>query len=168
MISLKDVIYWIAESWDLVSACTIKKSWNKLLNTESDGDDNKIENDDYDFEDLQPLIKLIPECRDVTQDDIIEWNNSDEICEISDSDLVNIVQQSDDDECENDEVDAAELSPKISHQDGYDAITKALDYVEQQTEATPTDVLFLQRWRSIAAKKRQNNLKQSQITQFFK
>jgi hypothetical protein len=44
----------------------------------------------------------------------------------------------------------------------------ALAYVEQQREATATDVLLFRRWRDLAAKKRKEAQKQIPITNFLK
>lgn len=57
---------------------------------------------------------------------------------------------------------------KISHSEGSAALELALKYVEQQTEATPADVLLLKRWLTIASTKRSNILKQQKIDNFFK
>lgn len=47
------------------------------------------------------------------------------------------------------------------------ALDTDLRYVEQQQEATPSDVLLIKRWRNIAAIKRCNRAKQSKITSFL-
>jgi hypothetical protein len=49
-----------------------------------------------------------------------------------------------------------------------EALERALLYVEQHSKATPTDVIFLKRWRDIAASSRRSALYQKKITDFFK
>jgi hypothetical protein len=55
-----------------------------------------------------------------------------------------------------------------SHSEGLNSIETALAYVEQQREATATDVLLFRRWRDLAARKRKEAQKQIPITNFFK
>jgi hypothetical protein len=37
----------------------------------------------------------------------------------------------------------------ISHTEGLEALERALLYVEQHSEATPTDVIFMKRWQPL-------------------
>jgi hypothetical protein len=46
----------------------------------------------------------------------------------------------------------------ISYTEGLEALERALLYVEQHSEATPTDVIFTKRWRDIAASSRRSTL----------
>jgi hypothetical protein len=49
-----------------------------------------------------------------------------------------------------------------------EALERALLYVEQYSKATPTDVIFMKRWRDIAASSRRPTLYQKKITDFVK
>jgi hypothetical protein len=49
-----------------------------------------------------------------------------------------------------------------------EALERALLYVEQHSKATPTDVIFMKRWRDIAASSRHSTLYQKKITDFVK
>jgi hypothetical protein len=49
-----------------------------------------------------------------------------------------------------------------------EALERALPYVEQHNKATPTDVIFMKRWRDIAASSRHSTLYQKKITDFAK
>jgi menaquinone-dependent protoporphyrinogen IX oxidase len=49
-----------------------------------------------------------------------------------------------------------------------EALERALLYVEQQSKPTPTDVIFMKRWRDIAASSRRSTLYQKKITDFVK
>jgi hypothetical protein len=55
-----------------------------------------------------------------------------------------------------------------SHSEGLNSIETALSYVEQQREATATDVLLFRRWCDLTAKKRKEAQKQIPITNFLK
>jgi hypothetical protein len=49
-----------------------------------------------------------------------------------------------------------------------EALERALLYVEQHSKATPTDVIFMKRWRDIIASSRRSTLYQKKITDFVK
>jgi hypothetical protein len=49
-----------------------------------------------------------------------------------------------------------------------EALERALLYVEQHSKATRTDVIFMKRWRDIAASSRRSTLNQKKITYFVK
>jgi hypothetical protein len=57
---------------------------------------------------------------------------------------------------------------RMNHSEGLNSIETALAYVEQQREATATDVLLFGRWRDLAAKKRKEAQKQIPKTNFLK
>jgi uncharacterized membrane protein len=49
-----------------------------------------------------------------------------------------------------------------------EALERSLLYVEQYSKPTPTDVIFMKRWRDIAASARSSTLYQKKITDFVK
>jgi hypothetical protein len=55
---------------------------------------------------------------------------------------------------------------RMSHSEGLNSIKTAL--VEQQREATATDVLLFRRWHDLAAKKRKEAQKEMPKTNFLK
>jgi hypothetical protein len=65
--------------------------------------------------------------------------------------------------------DSDEATTKeISHTEGLEALERALLYAEQHSKATPTDVIFMKRWRDIEASSRRSTLYQKKITEFVK
>jgi hypothetical protein len=56
----------------------------------------------------------------------------------------------------------------ISHTERLEALERALLYVEQHSKATPTDVIFIKRWRDIAASSSRSILYQKKIIGFVK
>jgi hypothetical protein len=46
----------------------------------------------------------------------------------------------------------------FSHTEGLEALERSLLYVEQHSKATPTDVMFMKRWRDIAASSHRSTL----------
>lgn len=57
-INLKDVAYFVAQSWESVGAGTIAKSWNVLLGEKPHSEESASE----DNESVLPLLKQIPGC----------------------------------------------------------------------------------------------------------
>jgi hypothetical protein len=55
-----------------------------------------------------------------------------------------------------------------THSEGLNSIKTPLAYIEQQREATATDVLLFRRWHDLAAKKRKEAQKQIPIPNFLK
>jgi hypothetical protein len=56
----------------------------------------------------------------------------------------------------------------MSHTEALEVLERALLYVEQHSKATPTDVIFLKRWRDMAASSRRSTLYQKKTTDFVK
>lgn len=162
--NLKDAVYWIAEAWDEVKSDTIIKSWRKIIDTQNIEYHGKS-NEDSD--ELLDLVMKLPVSEPINEEDICDWINADEQQEITDEMIVNIVNkknESSDDEDSDDE----NRNMKISHTDGLKAIENAIEYIEQQEEATPAFLLSLKKWRNIAAEKRKGSVKQKTINDFFK
>ncbi|XP_071043105.1 jerky protein homolog-like [Parasteatoda tepidariorum] len=136
-LNVKDAVYWIAEAWDEVKSDTIKKSWRKIIDTQT-----------------EPL----------NEEDIRDWINADEQQEITDEMIVNNKEKESSDEDSEDE----NRYMKISHTDRLKAIEIAIEYIEQQEEATPAILLSLEKWRNITAEKRQSKVMQTTIKGFFK
>jgi enterochelin esterase-like enzyme len=72
---------------------------------------------------------------------------------LTDNGTVDLVNHAGDDDLEDDN-EVPEKADRMSHSEGLNSIETALAYVEQQREATATDVLLFRRWRDLAAKKR--------------
>jgi hypothetical protein len=67
------------------------------------------------------------------------------------------------------ESDSDEATTELfSHTEGLEALERTLLYVEQHSKATPTDMIFMKRWRDIAASSRRSTLYQKKITDFVK
>ncbi|KAK9736825.1 hypothetical protein QE152_g11245 [Popillia japonica] len=99
-------------------------------------------------EEQQHLFELMQNLKgreNVTRQDVYEWVTEDDFEE-----LTNAFQETD----KSDDEAVDEQPPtKISHQEGFASLEKALRYIEQQSEATPADLLLLNRWRNMAANK---------------
>jgi hypothetical protein len=87
--------------------------------------------------------------------------------ELTDDDIVDLVNHAGDEDLEDDDR-GPEKADGMSHIEGFNSIETELADVEQQGEATTTDVLLFRRWRDLAAKKRKEAQKQIPITNFLK
>lgn len=158
--TMKDVVYWVADSWDEVKAETLKKSWNNILKV--DDNRNSIDEDDLP---LQNLITKLPGCENASDNDVSEWMNSDDQFEVTDGSIVEMLNESAEDS--SDEDISTETVPVVSHTEGLAALDAALRYIEQQPEATAADTMHFRRWRELAARKRGSFLKQKTLDSFF-
>ncbi|GBL97633.1 hypothetical protein AVEN_49139-1 [Araneus ventricosus] len=70
-VTIKDVIYWVSESWDNVTRNCLVKSWKKLW--PSSADSSKVEQGEANKREILPLIKCIPGCEDATEHTVTEW-----------------------------------------------------------------------------------------------
>uniref|UniRef100_K7GBZ6 HTH CENPB-type domain-containing protein n=1 Tax=Pelodiscus sinensis TaxID=13735 RepID=K7GBZ6_PELSI len=68
-VNIKDVIYWVAQSWDEIEPQTLARSWRKLLPKDENTQEMVQENCDN----LLALLQQIPGCEKVNDDDIQEW-----------------------------------------------------------------------------------------------
>lgn len=164
-INMKDVMFWIAECWNNIPPDTLPRSWKILLSNEERQD---IANEHLN-NDLTDLLKKIPGCEDADNNDITEWMRYDEQYELTDSDIitmVNVPEVEDSEECDHEK--ELENEEKVStHSEAVKIFEAALAYTERQPEATPTDIMVMRRWLDIAAKKRVTSGKQTSIKDFF-
>lgn len=158
-INVKDVAYWIARAWADVKASTIAKSWNKLL-----GENETVE-DETSEDSILPMVQCIPGCEETTVEEVEDWMKEDDVYEITDEEIVDIVNNAN--KIIDDEAPINEPIKSVSHDDAVKALEVAMAYVEKQEEATGIDIMMLQRWRDLAAKKRRSSSKQMKITNFF-
>jgi hypothetical protein len=104
-------------------------------------------------------------CEEADDVDIRQWILADD-CDVghqicTDNNIVSLVlseKSGQDDLNENDSDEAT--TEVISHTDGLEALERALLYVQQHSKVTPTDVIFMKRWRDIAASSRRSTLYQ--------
>ncbi|XP_039290473.1 jerky protein homolog-like [Nilaparvata lugens] len=163
-INLKDVIFWLDESWKNVKQSTLQKSWKNIsLNNGSEPSE-----DDEDELLLIHLLNRMPVAEPLTDDDVNQWLNDDEDYELSDEAIVYLVENPENNNDDDNESAGQDSDDKISHTEGLSAIEKALLYVEQQDYTTPADIAMLRRLRSLAAKKRSSSITQRTVKDFFK
>lgn len=89
--------------------------------------------------------------------------------ELNDDQIVATVLENDGEQTVNEDSDGDGDEPptKISHTEAKNAFDIALQYIEQNSTSTPMDILWINKWRNIAAKSRITSAKQKSITDFF-
>lgn len=162
-------MYWAAESWENVTTGAIRKSWKKLWKS-LDFEENPTENDPVN---LLPMIQNIPGCENAVEEDVDEWMAADGTSAetLTDDDIIAAVTQ---DHVQGDEGEGSDDEPgggggeeKVTHNEAAAALDLALRYLEQQSTATPADVMFMRKWRNYAAKNRLTKLQQMTMRDFM-
>ncbi|GBM11355.1 hypothetical protein AVEN_13583-1 [Araneus ventricosus] len=74
---------------------------------------------------------------------------------------------SDINDADNEDQDFEDLRT-ISHTEGVQALATALKYLDQRSDITPIDLLFLNNWLDRAATDRNSGLLQRKVTDYFK
>lgn len=165
-VDMLDVALWISSAWDEIKTTTLVKSWKKLLDhTAGDECTEQViattSHVNETNEEIVHLLRNIPGCNDINSDGVNEWMKEDEVHELTISDIIDLVTT------EPAPVEEESEKQTMSHCEAFQAIEQLINYVEQQEEATPADLLLFRRWRDIASKKRVQRAKQATITSFF-
>lgn len=160
-LTVKDVVYWSAESWEGVTQQAIRKSWRKLWTTLDFVDSPDIS---ADRETLLQLANEVPGCEEAVNVDIDEWMAADPDPHenLNDEDIIAAVEHREPEPMSSD--DEGNDNELVSHSDAAAAFDLALRYVEQNPTSTPADAMFLRRWRTIATSNRFSSLKQIKLT----
>ena len=69
--------------------------------------------------------------------------------------IVPAISQIDEETVNEDPDDDDEPPARVSHMEAKNAFDVALQYIEQNSSSTPMDILWIKKWRNIAAKSRQ-------------
>lgn len=168
-VDMLDIIRWVSEAWDEIPSLTLVRSWKILLDHRA-SDKWEVVEQQCDVEnvtdntELVSLLEKVPGCEEASLEDITEWLAKDEIEETTDEDIVAMVLN----EQPIEEEQGDEPSDRITHSEGLKAIETALEYIGQQEEATPADIICLRKWKDISARKLMRGKKQVSITNFFK
>jgi hypothetical protein len=115
------------------------------------------------------MMQQLPGCEEADDVDIRQWILTDD-CDVghqmyTDNDIVSFVLSEKSGQDDSNESDSDEATTEvISHTEGLEALERALLY----SKATPTAVIFMKRWRDIAASSRRSTLYQKKITDFLK
>ena len=86
---------------------------------------------------------------------------------LSDDEIVVIVRREENDSENESDSDSEQEQPTISHAEACKAFSIGLQRLESQEEVEPTQLLLVKQWRDLAAKKRCDNLVQSNLLTFF-
>lgn len=164
-INIKDAIYWLADAWSEIKIETLKNSWEKIISSEQT--DVTVYEDRPTDNELTTLVQKILGCKNSTEQEIQEWVDSEEKEEITDNEIIKMIDHQATSNADSGEEDEGNQQQKVTHLGGLMFLKNALRYVEQQPEVTPSDILFLKRWSLLAARKRCSE-KQKNILDYFK
>lgn len=165
--TLKDVIYWVAESWQNTSVNLLQRSWKMLwpsLEFEKTPTPTPAAQDDN--TELLHLVQQVPGCEDAGEGCLEEWATVDINEECSEHEIVSLVQSQHDGNVASDSEEEETSTDIVTYTDAASALDIALRFVEQHAAATPNDVMFMRRWRAIASSGRFSSLRQLKITDF--
>lgn len=164
-ITIKDVIYWLAESWQNTNESFLRKSWKKLwpeLEFEEAPDPTPVTQ-----QELLNLVQQVPGCENAGEGYLEEWATVDVTEEYSDRDIVGMVQEQRDGDVGGSDSEGDEApTDVVTYTEAASALDIALRFVEQHPSATPNDVMFMRRWLGIASAGRFSSLRQLKITDF--
>ncbi|GBM75851.1 hypothetical protein AVEN_264979-1 [Araneus ventricosus] len=124
-VTVKDVIYWVSESWDNVTQSRLVKSWKKLW--PSLADSSKGEQGEANTSEILPLIKCIPGCEDATEHTVTVWLSCDTEANqlYTDEEIISLVQNKPQDYSDLEETDEPEYV-LVSHSEAANALEIAL------------------------------------------
>ena len=163
-INVKDVIFWVAEAWNNISENCIQKSWKKLWPSLSYEEDPPVEVDVIEF---LELMHEIPGCEEENEIDLHEWLCSKDYENLySTEEILDMVKNNEDETDSEIDSDVDDINI-VSHAEAASAMETALKYIEQHKDSTAVDVMFMQRWRAVAATSRYQSQKQKKLTDFF-
>ena len=146
----------IAELWSELPETTLVKSWRKILPSSQAAEEEVVSTDTESTDDFLSAFKALEGCQDVDAEDVEQWLAVDKDLQqetLSDEDIVAaITTDGVQDENDDDEDDIVENASLISHTDGMKALETALCYVEQQSSASPIDVMLIKKMERLCGK----------------
>lgn len=169
-ITIKDVIYWVADAWEGISPQLLQKSWGKVwpdFSIETISKDATKETEIISDRTLS-LFNQISGCEVASEEDLREWLNppgeANEFLE--DDELIDNVINTNQDQQESED-EEEDVRKKVSHSRAATALETALLYVEEHPTALPVDIMFLRKWLNIAETGQSKLSKQSKLNDFF-
>ncbi|GBM51540.1 hypothetical protein AVEN_130216-1 [Araneus ventricosus] len=124
-VTIKDVIYWVSESWNNVTQNCLLKWWKKLWPNLADS--IKVEQGEANKSEILPLIKCIPDCKEATEHTVTEWLScATEANQLyTDEEIISLVQNKPQDDSDLEETDEPE-NVLVSHSEAANALEIAL------------------------------------------
>lgn len=173
-VDMLDVVMWVAQAWDDIKPITLVRSWRKLLDHKASDEwtgeiTEEASNETSNEEEIAELVKNLPGCKEMNEDEVNKWLNADEINELTDSDILDMVCKNDDTNSDNEGDESTDIKQVVmSHSEAFKSFEALLCYVQSQEDTCASDVMLLKRLRDMASKKRVQCGKQQKITNFFK
>lgn len=175
-VTMKDVVYWIADAWKEATDDSLRKAWKNLL-PESTGSESSSESaargDQPTAEaavDDPPVADIVDSVRPDMRDAVAEWMEADtnepghQI--LSDDEIVAEVVVSEEEGDGSDEDEGEPVPPTVTPSAAFDALGVSLRWLESQ-HVDAEHLLLVKKWRDHGARMRRESLRQRTITSFF-
>ncbi|GBN10665.1 hypothetical protein AVEN_207635-1 [Araneus ventricosus] len=135
----------IAGSWSELPESTLVKSWQKIWSSNHIGEEEAVVSTEISTANFLSAFKDLDGCQDVDAEDVEQWLAFGKGLQqetLSDEDIVRAVTGGVQDDDDGDDI-VENTTSLISHTDGMKALEAALCYVEQQSSASPIDVILI-------------------------
>lgn len=173
--NLKDAVFMLASSWDKVTPESIQKCWHRIFfysDSENESDDSEYDSDDLiplsvlrerhqseerreTAEIINMLQNIATEDNQLTESEIQEWIVGDE---------ENLPLHSDE---SNSEEEAVIVEAKVKHDEAIQCFSTCIKWAEENgAELNAMSTLRMLRQRAMQAK--QDRIRQTKVTDFFK
>ncbi|XP_054711028.1 tigger transposable element-derived protein 2-like [Uloborus diversus] len=159
-VDMLDEVMWVAQAWDDIKPITMIRSWRKLPKPSDESTGEKPEegsNETSAEDEIAELVKNLPGCEKMKEDDVNEWLSADEQNELTDGDILNIVCKNDDKNSDSEGDESTDKNPVVnvmSHSEAFKSFEALLSYVQSQEDTCASDMMLLKRMRDMTSKKK--------------
>ena len=173
-VTIKNAVYWAAQSWNETSNQSLRKAWKVLLPSDSTCgsaiDDSEDASEDSDVRTLFNDLGYVE--GDPSWQHPEEWLSEDvddpghQI--LSDAEIIaTVADEISDHSSDSNEGAEIQRSAKVTHSQAYDALATVLEWLEEQDNVTLEHLLLVKKWRDLAANRRRQSQIQTRIGSFF-
>ncbi|XP_062499058.1 jerky protein homolog-like [Corticium candelabrum] len=165
-LTIKDAVYLSAKSWNEIPEVSLCRAWNKLgFGGRSMGDASRIDASESEEEITFEVCSQLG----INEEEMEQWLLADKdetgSQSLTDEEIIDSVQVQDPSDSE-DEAEHTDVA-KISHTKAVDCFSVCLEWLEQQPEATPINLMLLRELLDLAGQKRGSALKQKTMDCYF-
>ena len=159
-------MYLSAKSWNEIPEVSLCRAWNKLgFGGRSMGDASRIDASESEEEITFEVCSQLG----INEEEMEQWLLADKdetgSQSLTDEEIIDSVQVQDPSDSE-DEAEHTDVA-KISHTKAVDCFSVCLEWLEQQPEATPMNLMLLRELLDLAGQKRGSALKQKTMDCYF-
>ena len=166
-LTIKDAVYWSAQAWEEVTSLSLSRAWNKLIPPDPLTPDES--NEDAGAE-IEGMFQQLGSEEGNSWQSPSEWMSEDSgdpgYQLLTDNEIVAQVSGEADLSASESE-DEQDPGPTVSHAQAHEAFGIALQWLEAKG-TDPAHLLLVQNWMTVAGRKRNDSLTQTEITSFFR